>query len=73
MAQSKSFVQIVWGAALILAGVGVLYRIPQVMPRIEEQFSSSMGFFRFCSYLLAVLLIGGGAKKIYDNRRKLKS
>lgn len=71
MAKNKTVVQIVWGIALVLVGIGVFFRIPQVMPRIEqiEQFSSIMFFIRFCFYFLGVLLIGGGVKKIYDNYR----
>ena len=59
----------VWGAILVMAGIGVFFRIPQVMPRIEQigQFSSVMFFVRFSFYLLGILLIGGGTKKIYDN------
>ena len=64
-------IRIVWGVVLVLAGVGVFFRIPQVMPEIQkiEHFSSAIFFIRFCFYLLGVLLIGGGAKKIYDNYR----
>ena len=71
MAKNKKVVQLVWGIALVLAGIGVFYRIPQVMPKIEQiqQFSSIMVVIRFCFYFLGVLLIGGGAKKIYDNYR----
>jgi Ni,Fe-hydrogenase I cytochrome b subunit len=66
-------IQVIYGIALTLAGIGVFYRIPQVMPRIEQmhQFSSVMGFIRFSFYLLGVLLIGGGLKKIYENYKKL--
>lgn len=62
----------IWGIALILAGIGVFYRIPQVMPKIEniEQFSSVIYFIRFCFYFVGVLLIGGGSKKIYDYYHK---
>ena len=62
----------IWGIALVLAGIGVFYRIPQVMPKIEriEQFSSAMFYVRFCFYLWGVLLVCGGAKKIYDNYPK---
>jgi hypothetical protein len=68
-------IQIVWGVVLVLAGIGVFFRIPQVMPKIEkiEQFSSVLFFIRFCFYFLGVLLIGGGAKKIYDNYQKNKN
>lgn len=71
--RNKTFVQIIWGVALVFAGIAVFFRIPQVMPRIEkiEQFSSAMVYIRFCFYLLGILLVGGGSKKIYDNYRKL--
>ncbi len=69
----KPMIQVIYGIALTLAGIGVFYRIPQVMPRIEQmhQFSSVMGFIHFSFYLLGVLLIGGGLKKIYENYKKL--
>lgn len=71
--KNKLFVQMIWGVVLVLAGIGVFFRIPQVMPRIEkmEQFSSAIFFIRFCFYFLGILLVGGGSKKIYDNYRKL--
>jgi len=74
MDKNKIVVQMIWGVALALAGIGVFFRIPQVMPKIEkiEYFSSAMYFIRFCFYLLGVLLIWGGTKKIYENSKKLK-
>ncbi|MDO9565829.1 MAG: hypothetical protein Q7J15_03720 [Candidatus Desulfaltia sp.] len=74
MAKNKKTVQLVWGIALVLAGIGVFYRIPQVMPKIEQikQFSSIMLFIRFCFYFLGVLLIGGGAQKLYNNYKSQK-
>ena len=73
MGKNTATIQIVWGILLVLAGIGVFYRIPQVMPQIEKigQFSSAMFFIRFCFYLLGLLLIGGGLKKVYDNYAKL--
>ena len=64
--------QIAWGLALVFAGSGVFYRIPAVMLKVEriEQFAANSFVIRFCCYLLAVLLIGGGLKKIYDNFQK---
>lgn len=66
---NKNKVQIVWGTALVMAGLGVFYRIPQVMPKIVsiEAFAHAAGIIRFCFYVLGVLLIYGGAKKIYDH------
>ena len=71
MAKNKN-IHIVWGVALILAGIGVFFRIPQVIPEIQkiEHFSSAIFFIRFCFYFLGILLIGGGAKKLYDNYQK---
>lgn len=61
--------QILWGAVLVMAGLGVFYRIPQVMPKIVliESFAHASGIIRFCFYVLGVLLVYGGAKKIYDH------
>ncbi len=63
----------IWGGVLVLAGIGVFFRIPQVMPKIEkmEQFSSAIFFVKFCFYFLAILLVGGGSKKIFEAVRKL--
>ena len=74
MNRNKSNTQILWGAALVLAGIGVIFRIPQVLPRIFnlEQFSSIKGFIYFCFYFMAVVLIGGGAQKIYQHVKALK-
>jgi Na+/H+-dicarboxylate symporter len=74
MDKNKIVTKIVWGVILTLAGIGVFFRIPQVMPKIEkiEYFSSFMYYIRFCFYLLGILLIWGGVKRIYENYRKLK-
>ena len=64
--------QLIWAVALILAGVGVFYRIPQVMPNIEQIpiFASASGFIRFCFYFMGLFLIGGGCKKLYHQYHK---
>ena len=74
MTKNKTIFQNFWGVALVLAGIGVFYRIPQVMPKIEqiEQFSSVSYFIRFCFYFMGAILIGGGSKKIFNNYKKLE-
>jgi hypothetical protein len=74
MDKNKIYFQIVWGILLVLAGAGVYFRIPQVMPKIKtiEYFASVIGFVYFCFYLLGFLLILGGTKKIFANYKKLK-
>ncbi|MGD2269605.1 MAG: hypothetical protein PVI06_04330 [Desulfobacterales bacterium] len=74
MSKNKSISQIIWGAALVLAGVGVLFRIPQVLPKVFsiEHFAAIKGFIYFCFYFLSFALIGGGVKKIYRNYKIVK-
>jgi cobalamin biosynthesis protein CobD/CbiB len=68
----KAQFQLVWGILLVMAGVGLLFRIPQVMPQIRqiEYFSGVIPFIYFCFYFMALFLIAGGAKKIYANYKK---
>ena len=74
MSDNKRTIQLIWGALLLLMGIGVFYRIPQVMPDIEkiEQFASMTVYIRFCFYLIGILLIGGGVKKIHAHYKKKK-
>jgi hypothetical protein len=71
----KAKLQLIWGAALLLAGIGVFFRIPQVMPQIREmtQLAAVSGFVKFCFYFMGVLLVGGGARKIYFSVQALQS
>jgi len=70
----KPKLQLVWGVLLVLAGVGMFFRIPQVMPQIRqiEYFAAVIPFIYFCMYFVAVFLIAGGARKLYLNYRQLK-
>jgi len=71
----KIRLQLVWGTLLVLAGVGLIFRIPQVMPQIEqiEYFAAVIPFIYFCMYFVAVFLIAGGARKLYLNAKQMKS
>jgi hypothetical protein len=62
--------QTVWGIALVLAGLGVFYRIPQVVREIEAAgYFQSPGFVRFCFYFLGAALVVGGGKKLFHQLR----
>jgi len=63
--------QIVWGILLVAMGIAVFFRIPQVAPRLKEltQTPFVLSFMRFCLYLMGVLLVGGGIKKIITQYR----
>jgi cobalamin biosynthesis protein CobD/CbiB len=63
----KSKLQLIWGILLLLVGVGVFFRIPQIMPEIKKiaHFAPYIIFIYFCFFLLAILLIVGGGRKVY--------
>ncbi len=67
--------QLVWGVLLLLAGVGLFFRIPQVMPQIKQidYFAAVIPFIYFCMYFVAVFLIAGGARKLYLSYKQLQS
>ena len=73
MTKEKILFHIVWGILLVVMGIALFFRIPQVMPRIEqiEYFSPVIWFIRFSFYLIGILLIGGGIKKIVACWRQL--
>jgi cobalamin biosynthesis protein CobD/CbiB len=65
--------QFIWGVLLVLAGIGLFFRIPQLMPGVKkiEQFAPFIYFIYFCFYLLAILLIAGGGRKVYTYLKQL--
>ena len=70
-AQKKKF-QFIWGILLLLVGIGVFFRIPQIIPEIKkiEHFASILFFIYFCFYLVGILLVVGGGRKIYNHFKK---
>ena len=75
MNQNPNFLQLLWGAALTAAGIGVLVILPHRMEQIRalrqaEPFSFDMLFLWFCFSLLGILLIGGGLRKVYHHFKK---
>ena len=71
MHQHKSNVQLIWGLALLCVGIMVFFRIPQVMPRIEqiEHYARVLPYIKFCLYLMGAFLTAGGAMKLYSHYR----
>jgi hypothetical protein len=67
MKEYRDIFQTVWGIALLLMGIGVFFRVPHVMEQVAdiEYFVSVMVFIRICFYIMGILLIGGGIKKLY--------
>ncbi len=72
MDKKKDNFQLIWGILLLLAGIGVFYRIPQVMPKITsiELFKNVAIFIRISFYIIGIILAGGGIKKISSYFKK---
>jgi cobalamin biosynthesis protein CobD/CbiB len=75
MPAEKNKLQLIWGLILLLAGIGVFFRIPQVMPEIKkiEHFAAYIPFIYFSFYLLGVLLVIGGGRKVYQYLKRTKT
>lgn len=67
MKDVRTYLQAIWGGALLLMGVAVIFRIPSIMVKMSDikQDTSGQLFLKFCLYLMAILLIGGGVKKLH--------
>jgi hypothetical protein len=75
MKKNPNQLQLIWGAALTAAGVGVFVYLPQRMEQIRElrqsdPFSFDMLFLWFCFGLMGVILVGGGLRKLYGFFKK---
>lgn len=64
----KNRIQLIWGLALVIAGLAVLIKIWFVMPQLNQlqQSSSLLGIMRIIGIcIIGVILIGGGLRKIW--------
>ena len=71
----KSKVQFIWGILLLLTGIGLFFRIPQIMPEINKiehftRYPFFIYFIYFCFYLVGILLIVGGGRKVYNHLKR---
>ncbi|MEW5734603.1 MAG: hypothetical protein AB1921_07095 [Thermodesulfobacteriota bacterium] len=66
--------QMIWGVLLSLAGIGVFFRIPEVMPRVAQiqSLAGMTGWVRICFYLMGIILLAGGAQKIRKQSELLR-
>ncbi len=58
-----------YGIILVAVGIGVFYRIPQVMLQVEtiEFFRQKLFLVKSCFYILGVFLVLAGGIQIYKN------
>jgi len=66
----KKKLKFYYGILLIAVGLGVFYRIPQVIPQVEtiEFFKQKILIVKFCFYILGGLLILAGGVRLYKHR-----
>ncbi|MFO7929829.1 MAG: hypothetical protein R6U97_00335 [Desulfosalsimonas sp.] len=64
----QELLQLIWGSALALMGLAFFFRIPGIMQQVKQMdyLFSVQVFLRVCFYLMAVILVSGGGKKIYN-------
>ncbi len=65
----KKKFQFYYGLVLTAVGLGVFYRIPQVMPQIAEIefFSHKLLAVKITFYILGLFLVVAGVMRIYKN------
>lgn len=65
----KKNINFYYGIVIIVVGLAVFYRIPQVMPRVAtiEFFAQKLFIVKACFYILGGLLVLAGSIKIYKN------
>ncbi len=73
--KEKEWFQVAWGMALVGMGVAVFFRISHVMGKVSRiaYFAGVPFLIRLSFYLMAILLIGGGIKKVYGASRSWRS
>ena len=64
---SAQMLQLIWAVALIAMGVAFFFRIAVVMDKVAdiETLSAAALIIRVALYMVSIILIGGGIKKIY--------
>ncbi len=65
----KKKINFYYGIVLILVGLAVFYRIPQVMPKIATIafFAPKLFIAKACFYILGGLLVLAGCIRVYKN------
>ena len=73
MDKNKATFQIIWGVLLALMGIALIFRVPYLMERIVQiqYYASIKWLIRIILYIVALMLIGGGLRKIYDHYKIL--
>ena len=70
MSEKKKSIQRIWGIVLLFTGGGMFFAIPEKIRSIQAAASYSQGtilFLQICFYIISIILVIGGGKKLYTN------
>lgn len=70
MSEKKIVIQKIWGVALLLAGIAMLFAIPSKIVEIQTAGGYSSGqlfFLQICFYIMSLVLTLGGVRKLYTH------
>ncbi len=72
MKKIKRTISLIWGCILITIGICVFFKINHIIPEFQKNnyYFGSVSYIKFAFYLIGVILIGGGIKKIYNYYKK---
>jgi uncharacterized membrane protein HdeD (DUF308 family) len=64
--QPKNHLQLIWAVVLMSVGVAVFLEIPRKMSQLVQLWQSpaKIWAFKICFYLMGILLVGGGIRKM---------
>jgi uncharacterized membrane protein HdeD (DUF308 family) len=64
--QPKNHLQLIWAVVLMSVGVAVFLEIPRKMSQLVQLWQSpaKIWAFKICFYLVGILLVGGGIRKM---------
>jgi hypothetical protein len=70
----KNKLRFIYGIILVAVGLGVFYRVPQVMPQLEtiEFFAQKTLIVKIALYVLGLFLILAGGIRINKSRKSQK-
>ncbi len=65
---NKKNIRFYYGIVLVLVGMGVFFRIPEVMNQVAEIefFRHKLSVVRFCFYILGIFLVIAGIVRIKE-------
>lgn len=70
MSDKKNSIKKIWGLALVLMGIALVFRVPEILDRLKDNpvFVSGRIYLSFSFYFVSLVLIVGGIKKMMSSK-----